>query len=67
MTDVDCRHERVQCSITGMHSFPVDTEDDGLILLAPADLLHFSIVQVETVCLACGHQRLLADDEWELD
>lgn len=65
-TDIVCAHERVQCSITGLHSFPITPEEDGVLLLTQDDLKNMYIVQIETVCMKCGEQRILKDDEWEV-
>lgn len=61
-----CTHERVQVVMTGVSSFPVDREPDGLILITFQDLARFDIAQVETVCVACREKRVLTDDEWEV-
>jgi hypothetical protein len=66
MTDGNCHHRRVQCHITGLRSFAVTPEDDGVILITQLDMSNFYIVQVETVCLDCGEQRVLDDNEWEV-
>lgn len=65
-TDIACAHQRVQCSITGFHSFPITPEEDGILLFTQMDLQNMYIAQVQTVCMKCGEERILTDDEWEV-
>jgi hypothetical protein len=66
MIDTDCRHARVQCFVTGVRSFITEPEPDGVILITQLDLDSFHAVQVDVVCLQCGDERSLEDNEWEV-